>query len=92
MMPLPRDNRREPRRSAEGSVRVWFQNPERLEIQGRLVDLSSSGFRVAHKYAGLPAGQIVEFSHPEAAGRARVIWNRISNAHVETGFLVLTAA
>jgi hypothetical protein len=84
-----RENRREPRHSAEGAVRVWFQNPQRLEIEGRLVDISSSGFRMSHEFSGLPAGQIVEFSHPQAAGRARVIWNRISNANVETGFLVL---
>jgi hypothetical protein len=83
------DNRREPRRSAEGAVRVWFQNPQRQEINGSLVDISSSGFRMAHEYAALSAGQIVEFAHLEAAGRARVIWNRISNARVETGFLVL---
>jgi hypothetical protein len=89
--PATHENRREPRRSAEGAVRVWFQDPQRLEIQGRLVDLSSSGFRMAHEFEGLPAGQVVEFSHPEAAGRARVIWNRIANARVETGFLVLTA-
>ena len=86
------DNRREPRRSAEGAVRVWFQNPQRLEIHGSLVDISPSGFRMSHEYSALSAGQIVEFAHLEAAGRARVIWNRISNARVETGFLVLTAA
>jgi len=87
--PATRENRREPRRSADGAVRVWFPNPQRQEIEGRLMDVSSSGFRMAHEFAALPAGQVVEFSHPEAEGRARVIWNRISDARVETGFLVL---
>jgi hypothetical protein len=91
MNPALRENRREPRRTAEGAVKVWFQDPQRLEIEGQLMDVSSGGFRMAHEFAALSAGQVVEFAHPEAEGRARVIWNRISNAHVETGFLVLPA-
>lgn len=85
---LKEDKRKEPRRAADGAVRVWFNGPRPLEIQGRLVDLSASGFRMAHAYAALEAGQRVEFSHIEASGRARVVWNRISGARVETGFLV----
>jgi hypothetical protein len=87
---LRRDSRKEPRRVADGEVRVRFENPQLREIQGRLVDLSASGFRMAHEYAALEAGQIVEFSHIEAAGRARVVWNRIADARVETGFVVVT--
>ncbi len=86
---LHRDSRKEARRAADGEVRVRFENPHRREIQGRLVDVSVSGFRMAHEYAALEAGQIVEFSHIEAAGRARVVWNRIADARVETGFLVV---
>jgi hypothetical protein len=86
---LHRDSRKEPRRPVSGEVRVRFENPHRREIQGQLVDLSASGFRMAHEYAALEAGQIVEFSHVEAAGRARVVWNRIADARVETGFLVV---
>ncbi|HEY1753986.1 MAG TPA: PilZ domain-containing protein [Bryobacteraceae bacterium] len=87
---LRRDSRKEPRRPVDGEVRVRFENPQRREIQGRLMDVSKSGFRMSHEYAALEAGQIVEFSHVEAAGRARVVWNRIANARVETGFLVVT--
>ena len=54
------------------------------------MDLSDSGFRMAHECQSLEAGQIVDFSHGEAAGTARVIWNRITSSRVETGFLVLT--
>ena len=53
------------------------------------MDVSASGFRMTHEYAALEAGQIVEFSHIEAAGRARVVWTRIADARVETGFLVV---
>jgi len=31
----------------------------------------------------------VEFAHPEAKGRARVMWNRILAGGVESGFLVV---
>lgn len=83
------EKRREKRRPAQGEVRVVFADPERLEIGGRLVDLSTSGFRMAHHCLLLGAGDLVEFRHTEAAGWARVMWNRVNNGHVETGFLVL---
>ena len=86
---LGSESRKEPRRPVSGEVLVQFENPHRREIQGRLVDVSVSGFRMAHEYAALESGQMVEFSHIEAAGRARVVWNRIADAHVETGFLVV---
>ena len=89
MMPLPHENRREPRHAAEGAVRVWFQNPSRHEIEGQLVDVSTHGFRMSHQFHNLEPGQTVQFSHPEAAGQARVIWNRILAARVETGFLIV---
>jgi hypothetical protein len=84
------DQRKEQRRPAEGVIRVWFANPEPFEIQGQLLDVSASGFRMAHECSTLQAGQMVEFAREKAAGRARVIWNRIANAHVETGFLLVT--
>jgi PilZ domain-containing protein len=89
MTPALHENRREPRHAAEGAVRVWFQNPSRYEIEGQLVDVSEHGFRMSHQFHNLEAGQTVQFSHPEAAGQARVIWNRIVSEKVETGFLVL---
>jgi len=86
---LEPDQRREPRRRAEGVVVVRFGQPER-EVRGRLVDISLSGFRIAHDCKTLETGQTVEFSHPEACGKARVVWNRIAVSGVETG-LVLVA-
>ncbi len=85
---LHREKRSEPRHPADGEVRVWFGEPRAREIQGRLMDVSASGFRMAHDYAALEAGQVVEFSHLEAAGRARVMWTRIADRRVETGFFV----
>ena len=84
-----RESRREERRPAEGSVRVRYTNPRQVQIEGKLVDLSAGGFRMRHKWTALSAGQIVEFSHAEATGQARVVWNRVAGDHVETGFLVV---
>lgn len=86
------EKRREPRRAASGTVRVRFADPKATEIEGRLMDLSPGGFRMSHHFTSLEAGQIVEFAHVEAHGRARVIWNRITDHSVETGFLVVGQA
>ena len=84
------EKRRETRRPASGSVRVKFTDPAPLEIDGKLMDVSANGFRMVHDCASLRSGQIVEFAHIEAKGRARVMWNRILDRTVETGFLVVS--
>jgi hypothetical protein len=86
-----REMRREQRRKAEGAVRVSFANPKPVRIDGRLVDVSAGGFRMSHGCTALPAGQVVEFSHAEAAGHAQVVWNRVAAKTVETGFRVVKA-
>ena len=83
------EKRREARRPAAGTVRLRYTNPEPLEVQGRLIDVSSSGFRMTHHHTSLAAGQVVEFAHREAGGKARVMWNRILEDRVETGFFVI---
>ena len=84
-----REQRSEIRRHATGTVRVKFADPEELEIDGKLMDVSSSGFRMAHDCVSLQSGQLVEFTHIEAQGRAKVMWNRILADGVESGFLVV---
>jgi hypothetical protein len=83
------EKRREQRRRGTGSVEIRFGDPKARRVEGVLIDVSASGFRMAHQDAALEAGQIVEFSHPEAAGKARVMWNRIVEGRVETGFLLV---
>ena len=68
-----------------------FDEPVHLEINGRLVDYSNSGFRAVHHCSELHAGQMVRFQHDVASGTARVMWNRILPEWVESGFLVLAA-
>lgn len=85
------EKRREERRPTSGTVRVRFADPQPREIAGRLVDVSENGFRMTHDFPSLAAGQMVEFSHVEARGHARVMWNRIVDQSVETGFFVIGA-
>jgi hypothetical protein len=83
------EHRREARRTASGPIVVRFGQEQAFEIQGHLLDVSPSGFRMLHQCTTLETGQMVEFSHPEASGTARVVWNRIVDRMVETGFFVV---
>ncbi len=80
------DLRREPRLPAEGLILISLEGQT---ITGRLMDVSLSGFRATHTCAGLQSGTAVKFQHPAASGTARVVWNRISGAGIESGFLIL---
>ena len=84
------EKRKEIREPAEGPVLVNFSNPQPMEILGQLVDVSPSGFRMAHANQSLQSGQLVGFSHGLAIGTARVMWNRILDHRVETGFRIVT--
>jgi len=83
------DRRSESRHPIEGQLQFSFDDPARRDINGRLMDYSQNGFRAMHDYAALHTGQIVEFRHMLAVGKARVMWNRIADERVETGFLVI---
>lgn len=84
------DRRAERRYRGSGQLKLSFDDPSRQEIIGRLLDYSKSGFRAVHAYAALHSGQVVQFQHAVAVGKARVMWNRIADDRVETGFLVIT--
>lgn len=83
------EQRREPRRAASGSVIVRTRGPRPVEVEGRLVDVSANGFRMAHDSMDLETGALVEFGHGEASGTARVVWNRIAGDAMESGFFVV---
>lgn len=85
----PQDRRREPREPADAELTLLLDDPLPSEVHGRLVDISRSGFRARHSYPRFEPGQQVRFRHPASEGQARVMWNRILNDRVETGFLVL---
>jgi len=89
------EQRAEPRYSSQGEVLFSFGETEYTkgrskEIRGKLLDRSASGFRAEHDCPELTSGQVVRFRlTPSAKGRARVVWTRILEGRVETGFLVL---
>ncbi len=83
------ERRSERRQPAEGQLKFSFDDPAHQEVTGRLLDYSKSGFRAAHTYAALPTGQVVDFEHVIAGGQARVMWNRIADDRVESGFLII---
>ena len=82
------EQRREIRRRGQGNVLVRPESSGLRDIQGRLMDVSASGFRMAHNCSALTAGQYVTFAHVETTGRARVVWTRIVDDSVESGFLL----
>ena len=85
----PRDRRKEPRVAADSELTLLVDGPAPAEVHGRLVDISQSGFRARHAYPRFEPGQQVRFRHTATEGQARVMWNRILNDRVETGFLIL---
>jgi hypothetical protein len=90
MMELdPRERRKEPREDADAELTLVVDDPLPAEVRGRLVDVSRSGFRARHAYPRFEPGQRVRFRSAASQGLARVIWNRILNDRVETGFLLL---
>ncbi len=84
------ERRRRERQAAKGEVVFFFEDPEPVEIGGRLIDLSTTGFRASHQYTALRAGQVVSFHHSFAQGFAQVVWNRVVGNVAESGFQILT--
>ena len=93
----PADNRKEERRLAEGGVCLTLDRDGLEVVNGRLADLSTSGFRAVHTSRELTPGRVVRFHFEDRecrkqhSGWARVIWSRIETSSVETGFFVVLA-
>ena len=83
------ERRRAERKAAGGPVRLSVDEPERVDLDGLLFEISESGFRATHHCSTLEPGQEARFAHRWGSGRARVVWNRILPDRVETGFWIL---
>jgi hypothetical protein len=84
------EKRCEPRVPAQGEVILNLDLPGvPREILGELLDVSARGFRAGHQCTVLSTGQDLTFQHAGARGRARVMWNRIAEGKVESGFMLL---
>jgi len=81
------ERRREPRWSKSGPVNLLLEDG--ATVVGELLDVSAGGFRAQHAEQALCSGQELGFEHATAKGRARVMWNRIAEGYVESGFLLI---
>jgi len=87
---LAGDERRgEPRFSASGSVRLLIGDPQTVAIPGRILDVSQHGMRVEHMYPALTSGTMIQIESGSTSYTARVVWNRIKDDGVESGFYLL---
>jgi hypothetical protein len=84
------DRRREPRERADGLMRLFTVPDERLAFEGQMIDVSASGFRLEHGNQRVSSGEEYLFESPESSGIARVMWNRIVDDAVETGFFIVS--
>lgn len=82
------ERRRHERKPASGPITLWWTECTRRKIEGRLLDLSQGGFRIAHTCAALGPGEQVQFEHAGGTGTARTVWTRIVADSVETGLLI----
>lgn len=83
------ERRRKPRETAKGVIVFNLRQPDSSNILGFLLDMSVSGFKAAHRFKELSPGQEIAFRHNAGEGLARVIWTRIQDESVESGFLIL---
>jgi hypothetical protein len=82
------DRRIEPRYAAHGEVRLLLGGAQNTEVPGRILDRSLHGMRVEHMYAALASGQSVTLRIGADSHPARVVWNRIKDDGVESGFYI----
>ncbi len=82
------ERRRSPRFEADGVVHLSSPSPGCTEVTAHLTDKSSEGFRAAHSCRELLGGDRVQFSLDGVTGVARVMWTRISESAVESGFWI----
>jgi len=87
--PAVDDRRREERIAARGEVILILETPQIFEVRGRLLDKSSQGFRASHMYPALTSGQIIRCRLEGVETLVRVVWNRIVEEEVESGFLIV---
>jgi hypothetical protein len=93
-----RNKRREERIAVAGNVHLELDQDGAIAVDGRLIDLSGSGFRALHDCMALVPGKVVRFEYSLAdkarlagpkSGWARVIWTRTESAEMESGFYVV---
>jgi len=83
------ERRCEERHAAGGPVRLELLSPPHRIVIGTLLEVSLGGFRTAHSDHDLAPGLKVHFLHSFDAGEAVVVWTRLVEDQVMSGFLIL---
>ncbi|MFN0101532.1 MAG: PilZ domain-containing protein [Bryobacteraceae bacterium] len=83
------ERRGEQRFNATGEVHLLIGGPQALSIRGRILDVSEHGMRVEHMYPALTSGLMLQIESGSTQYTARVVWNRIKDDTVESGFYLL---
>ncbi len=81
------DRRGAVRSSASGRVKIWFENPARVEIEADWIEASATGFRAAHNSDALEPGLEISYECEERRGRARVVWTHVFEGRRVSGFI-----
>lgn len=91
------DHRKEDRVQADGTVCMILDHDGSEAVNGRLADVSPSGFRAMHRSQELTPGRVIRFHFEEResgqrrSGWARVIWSRLHESMVESGCFIVIA-
>lgn len=91
------ENRRETRLSADGTVCMILDHDGSEAVNGRLMDVSESGFRAVHHSPELTSGRVIRFhfedrsSGRRRSGWARVVWSRVQDSLIESGCYIVIA-
>lgn len=84
-----RDRRSAARAAESGRVKVWFENPARIEIEADWIETSATGFRLAHDSNALEPGLEISYESEGRRGRARVVWTHVFEGRRVSGFVGL---
>ena len=83
------ERRRERRKQADDVVYLVVGLPRPQLVVAKLVDLSSAGFRAVHNHMRLAAGEAIQYFQSSTSGAAVVVWSRILDGAVESGFQII---
>jgi hypothetical protein len=84
-----RDRRGAARALESGRVRIWFENPVRVDLEADWIESSATGFRLAHDSSALEPGLEIRYQSPDSHGRARVVWTHVLDGRRVSGFVRL---
>lgn len=84
-----RDRRGAARAVESGRVKIWFENPARVDLEADWIEASATGFRLAHDSSALEPGLEITYQSRSSHGRARVIWTHVLEGRRVSGFVRL---